>query len=341
MRRVAQDQTLHGTGAGQTALDPDLMTGFGLSERQAQCAALLTAGVHPADLPVELGIAPSTAEKHLAALRDRLDQPDTTALCAFLARRRTPEQEIAFRCWQPVLPPDAASEDTADFARRLQSGTNLLAQLSYLREHLSGLGVLHIYYAYVPLSVQGFLKQDIWDAFLAPDDLQEGFARTGGLAAQPMALQLFNAPGDIATADYRNDPSGFAAACRAHGAKGAMAFGFPSGGGFVGFAVTLATPFDEATRTANTQRIRAAGMLMHGAALTGGTLAALPDLSIRERDALSALALGLDTQAAAKKLKVSVRAFGQLTARARAKLRAPTTAAAIYTATALNALVFL
>ena len=339
MQRIAQDQTFHGTGAGQIAFDAEFARTNELSDRQAQCVALLAAGVHPADLAVELGIAPSTAEKHLAALRQKLSQPDTTALCAFLARRRTPEQDIAFRCWQPVLPPEVATGDIATLARRLQTASNLAAQLSYLRDHLEAFDVRHIYYAFVPLSVQGFMMQDIWDVFLAPETLQVAFTASGGLIGQPMALRLFNAPGDVATADYRDDPGPFASACRDHDALAAMAFGFPSGGGYAGFAMTLGAPL--AMDAAQAAQIRAAGMLLHGAALTGGTLAALAKLSVRERDALSALALGLDAAAAAKRLKLSDRAFSKLVAQARTKLKCKTTAAAIYKATALNALVFL
>jgi DNA-binding CsgD family transcriptional regulator len=82
-------------------------------------------------------------------------------------------------------------------------------------------------------------------------------------------------------------------------------------------------------------------MLMHGAAGTNGTLAALADLSIRERDALSALARGLETAQAATEMKISPRAFSKLISQARAKLKSKTTNEAIYKASALNALVFL
>ncbi|MEL7106846.1 MAG: LuxR C-terminal-related transcriptional regulator [Pseudomonadota bacterium] len=347
MRRVDQDKTLHGTGAGQVAADPGLVDSHGLTDRQAQCAALLTAGVHPADLAVELGIAPSTAEKHLAALRDKMGVADTIELCATMAARRSPEQEIAFRCWQPVLPPEAETGDRAGLATRLQTASTLGAQLRHLRNHLAAHDIRHIYYAYVPLSVRGFLMGDVWDHFEAPDTLVEAFHRSGGLLAQPMAMALFNAPGDIATADYSAPetlPKGaqtFARACLDHGAAAAIALGFPSGGGFVGFAMTVGSAEAFARIQADAAAIRSAAMLVHGSALTGATLAAMADLSVRERDALSALARGLGTGPAAAEMKISERAFGKLTATARRKLKADTTAAAIYKASALNALVFL
>ncbi|MEM9850674.1 MAG: LuxR C-terminal-related transcriptional regulator [Pseudomonadota bacterium] len=347
MRRVDQDKTHHGTAAGQVAADPSLRREHDLTDRQAQVAALLTAGVHPADLAVELGIAQSTTEKHLAALRDKMAAPDTLALCAMMAARRTPEQEIAFRCWQPVLPPDAEQGDHAALARQVQTASNLGAQLRHLRNHLAPYDIRHIYYAYVPLSVQGFLAGDIWDLFEAPDTLVRAFETSGGLMAQPMALALFNAPGDIATSDYSDitalpkSAQSFAEACQDHGAAAAIALGFPSGGGFVGLAMTVGSAEAFARIQTDAAQIRAAAMLVHGSALTGGTLAAMADLSVRERDALSALARGLESKAAAKELKVSDRAFGKLTASARRKLKADTTAAAIYKASALNALVFL
>ncbi|MEM9705372.1 MAG: hypothetical protein AAF850_04770 [Pseudomonadota bacterium] len=345
--RVDQNKTLHGTGAGQVALDPAFVAKHTLTDRQAQCASLLIAGVHPSDLAVELGIAPSTAEKHIAALREKVGAPDTLSLCAMMASRRTSEQEIAFGCWNPVLSPEAEVGDRSKLAGQLQTASTINAQLRHLRNYLSPYGVRHIYYAFVPLSVRGFLANDVWDCFEAPPALQESFFAAGGLAAQPMALSLFNAPSEIASMTFTEENAlpeharPFATACRAYDVAAAVAFGFPSGGGFTGFALTLGDKDGIAPIKRHADEIRSAGMLVHGAAITGGTLAAMADLTIRERDALSALARGLETSAAAEEMKLSIRAFGKLTASARRKLKAKTTASAIYKASALNALVFL
>jgi len=89
------------------------------------------------------------------------------------------------------------------------------------------------------------------------------------------------------------------------------------------------------------EEVRFAGMAMHAASLTNGALAARVRLTVRERNALSALALGERASDAAKNLNVSERAFAKLTAAARQKLNARSNAEAVGKAALINALVFL
>jgi DNA-binding NarL/FixJ family response regulator len=350
MRRVNQNETFHGTGAGQTPTDQELMRAHGLSERQAQCASLLRNGVAPSDIPETLGITVSTAEKHIAALRDKTGQGTTSQLCAFLNKRNSRRDGESFHWWQPVLPPEAHLGGTAHpFAEQLQDSTTLLQMLSHFRDHLADLEVAHVYFAFVPLSVRGFMVNDLWDIFFAPDTLSEVFTASGGLMSQPMALQLFNNPGDLAYTSYDDkslsalptNAKAFGTACRDHGAKCAMGFGFPVSAGFTGFALTLKRAMTSDELITKAPEVRAAGMLLQGYAHTNGALAALADLTVRERDALSALARGCENKDAATEMKISPRAFSKLVAQARKKLKSKTTGEAIYKASALNALVFL
>ena len=350
MRRVSQNETFHGTGAGQTPTDQELIDQFDLSDRQAQCAALLRAGMAPSDIPESLGITVSTAEKHIAALRAKTGQTTTPQLCAFLSNRQNRRDGESFLWWQPVLPPDVNSTTaTHVFGQHLQDSTTLQQMLSHFRDHLSALDVAHIYFAFVPLSVRGFMRNDLWDVFLAPPSIAESFTATGGLMSQPMALQLFNNPGDLAYTSYDEEnlatlPTNaqkFGKTCREHGAVCAMGFGFPVNAGFTGFALTLKRALSPDELIEKAPDIRAAGMLLHGSASTNGALAALADLSMRERDALSSLARGCSASEASKEMKISSRAFSKLVSQSRKKLRAKTTNEAIYKASALNALVFL
>ncbi|MEM7691222.1 MAG: LuxR C-terminal-related transcriptional regulator, partial [Pseudomonadota bacterium] len=64
-------------------------------------------------------------------------------------------------------------------------------------------------------------------------------------------------------------------------------------------------------------------------------------LTMRERDALSALALGQRAAEAANDMHVSERAFAKVIASARTKLHARTNAEAVGKAILINALVFL
>ncbi len=350
MRRVQQSETFHGTGAGQTSTDPELTETYGLSERQAQCASLLRNGVAPSDIPEVLGITVSTAEKHIAALREKTGQATTPQLCAFLSNRHTRRDAESFQWWQPVLPPEAHLGGASQpYAQKLQDSTTILQMLSHFRDHLAEFDVAHVYFAFVPLSVRGFMAGDLWDIFFAPDTLSDVFNASGGLMSQPMALQLFNNPGDLAYTSYDDESlnalptnaKAFGNACRDHGAKCAMGFGFPVSAGFTGFALTLKRAMTPDELITKAPEIRAAGMLLQGYAHTNGALAALADLTVRERDALSALARGCDNKEAATEMKISTRAFSKLVAQARKKLKSKTTGEAIYKASALNALVFL
>lgn len=351
MRRISQKDTLHGTLAGQIPNDQELAEQYGLSERQSQCAVLLKLGVKPTELPKQLGISPSTVEKHLAFLRVKMGAPTTAALQAFL--KEQPQQDVTpFHSWPP-LPHPIGRPDMANshLISRLRGATRLEKCLEVLRDELAEFSVRHVYYAFIPLSVPGLLRNDVFDFFLAPKNISEAFTASGGLLAQPMTQQLFESPAAVLFFDAEGEkgdalaPSvhAFYEECRKTGCRFAVGFGFPAGGSYVGMSMTLAEgdpdTMEHLVHTKG-EHIRSAAMVMHSMAFANGALAAHFGLTLRERDAISAIARGLKASEAAAEMKISNRAFDKLTAAARDKFRAGTLPEAIYKAAAANALVF-
>lgn len=348
-RRVAQNETFHGTAAGQAPNIAGLKARFDLSERQAQCAALLRMGSPPQGVAEVLGISASTLETHLAGLRRVFQVPTTerlrAALCSLI-----PDAELdAFHCW-PARTNSLSSSIASDpvFAARLRTSISVEQALGAFQAELVDIGVKHLYYCYLPHSVQGFMRGDILDVFLAPAAIQQAFRANNGLIGQPLAEVLLNAPTDVPVAPLDPDTDSeslgaFYTACRDFGATHLMVLGFPSGPGFVAMALTVAASVaDVASQIADeAEAIRSGAMALHASLLTNGTLAARVRLTIRERDALSALALGKRAVDAAQQMNVSERAFAKLTASARAKLHARTNAEAVGKAVLINALVFL
>lgn len=308
------------------------------------------AGNAPQKLAAQMDISPSTLEKHLAALRQKLAVETTRDLIASIRGQMTDQELDAFHCWWPATLP-TASEDPL-LAQKYQAATHLKGKLEILRDSLSHLGVLHIYYTFVPLSVQGFMRGDSIDCFLAPAELQDAFYAAGGLMAQPISLQLFNRPADIGFFDLAPESTGqespnirkFFDICFETGCRFQVGLGFPAGGGFVGVSMLLSDAVSNLTQkaiAAYEAELRTKCNMLHAFALSHGTLAAQYGLTIRERDGLSLIASGHLSQQAAEKMKISHRALGKLLASARKKLRANTTAEAVYKAAAVNALVFL
>ena len=348
VRRVAQNETFHGTAAGQAPNVAALQDRFGLSERQAQCTALLRMGTQPQGVAEVLGVSTSTLETHLADLRSVFAVETTPDLIAKL-QIDIPEAELsAFHCWPAqtnALGPNIAADPI--FAARLRTSTSVEQALAALQAALADINVRHLYHCFLPHSVQGYLRGDIIDTFLAGPEIADAFAANNGLMGQPLALQLFNAPVSVPVmaleAGAKPDTLGaFNRACLEDGATHLIVLGFPSGAGFTGMAMTLASDTDPTDRLKDlAEIIRSAAMAMHAAILTNGTLASRVRLTIRERDALSAIALGKKAADAAADMKISERAFAKLLASARRKFNARTNAEAVGKAALVNALVFL
>lgn len=350
VKRVTQRETFHGTASGQAPNLVGLADRFGLSERQAQCMALLRMGTPTPDILDVLGISASTLETHLADLRGKFDVPTTASLAVHL-ETIIPDGDLdAFHFWPSrtnAIPEGA--QISKKIADRMRTATSVERSLDALRDGLADVNVRHLYYCFLPHSVQGFLRGDILDAFLAPPEVEVAFHANGGLMGQPIAMTLFNAPGTVPVVPMQTEAHGqssslsaFYGICINDGASHIMALGFPSGPGFVGMAITFHADGDPTQAiAARSEDIRAAALTMHACMLTNGTLAARYKLTVRERDALCALALGQRASDAAAKMKISERAFAKLLASARTKLNARTNAEAVGKAAILNLLVFL
>jgi len=349
VRRVNQGETFHGTAAGQIPKVGDLQTRFGLTERQAQCAALLRMGNAPQGIAEVLGVSPSTLEAHLADLRRIFKHSNTESLRRSLCDL-IPDAELdAFHCWPASInTPIWAPRANPRFAARLRTSMSAEQALDALYTELERFAALHLYYCFLPHSVQGFLRNDMLDVFIAPAGVKTAFRANNGLAGQPAAALLFEAPTSVPVValDLEAKPEPLAVfnrACAKQGATHIAALGFPAGPGYVGMAITLKSADEELLQRVadESENIRGAAIATHAAMLTNGTLAARVRLTLRERDALSQLALGRRASEAARNLNVSERAFAKLVASARRKLKARTNAEAVGKAAMMNALVFL
>ena len=322
---------------------------FGLQERQAQCAALQGRGGNPKEVAEVLDVSASTLESHFSALRRVFNCRTTDRLRLALGDLISDEEMAAFHCWPTGTNASVglAVLDTS-LAERLRTCVSLEQALGALKDSLAPLGAIHIYYCFIPHSVQGVLRGDLIDTFLAPEEVEEAFHRSGGLIEQPIAQRLFDAPTDIPLVSLDLEGSQqhvkeFYDVCRKHDATHMMGLGFPSGPGFVGFALTLSLPTKNAVKKANDQGelIRKSALATHAALLTNGVLAAKYRLSVRERDVLSKIALGRRNAEVASELGVSERGLTKLLASARGKMNARTNTEAAVKAALVNALVFL
>jgi len=351
MRRIRRDETLHGTRHGQIAIDRALVEARGLTEREAVCASLIKQGFSLGEIAESLAISTSTAEKHLGALRRKLGVSTTREAAILLLRNETEASARIADGFGPVPAVDAGFGDGLE-AERLERLRSALTLEGVLRETLSELdadGARALFYYFLPLSIASLRKADVIACAAAGEDLARQFRENDGWAASGIAARLFAEPDGVILVDAESaDETGAApslvAACRAEGLRFGITLGSPYGTGyFVSSALYRATPAETFRRglDGRIERLRNEARLAHNAAYAFGALAREAGLTVRERDALSLLAEGHATKAAAASLGISERAFGQLSKSAREKLGAATTAEAIAKAMALNALVFL
>lgn len=349
MRRVELHETFHGTAAGQVPNAKVLEERFELSERQAQCAALVRMGTQIQAIAEVLGIAISTLDSHLAELRQRFRCSTTVQLRALLTELIPDEELAAFHCWPSgVNAPEVVGTGDVALAARLRTCVSIEQGLHALKAALSPFGVGHIYYCFIPHSVHGALCNDVIDAFLAPKSIQEAFYKSGGLLGQPLAQNVFHAPTTIPIAPLTLEADSralrdFHRACISDGATHLMALGFPSGPAFVGFACTIDANESVGISQIHEQSefIRSFAVSAHAAMLTNGALAAKIRLTVKERNALSKVALGSRNSDIARQLGVSERSLTKLLASSRSKLNAKTNTEAAVKAALVNALVFL
>lgn len=356
LRRSKQTETSHGTASGQLPVDEALVAEFGLSRREAECATLLRYGVAQADLPGRLEVTRSTIQKYLSALRDKAGVKSTADLIAVLRRDPADDNVAAYHSWPPavvapLMQTGFVNAPYTDLIAQCRGRLRLHDMLGVLRDHLAEpFGVRYVFYTFSPQAVPSLLRDDVLRKVLAPPAVVEAFENGGRTLDSPSARKLFANPDGIAFVDGRSDDydgaspavQAFYDRCLEDGVRYGATFGFPSGSAYVGVSVSLneAVPDAERLIAERGEEIRAAAMVVHNCAWTYGALAAEYGLTIRERDALCALALGRRAAEAAKTMKVSERAFGYLLINARQKLSAGTNAEAICKATAANILVF-
>lgn len=324
MRRSRREETSHGTGGGQVPVDVALKQKYGLTRREAECASLLRHGVLPGDLPSVLGVSSSTVKKFLASLRAKVRVKRTEALIATLRAAPADDNVTAHHAWPPapVAPPlHAPSGDPglAELAARCRGRLHLNAMLEALREYLA-----------LPF--------------------REAFLSAGHVLDTPSAVRLLAEPDSFALVDGRSSDytaasprvRAFYDACLADNVRYGISFGFPSGTGFVGISVSLDAEARDPVGLIRDHgdTLRAAAMAMHSCAWSYGALAAGYGLTLRERDALSSIAAGQRTSAAAAELGLSQRALAGTLANAQRKLGAQTNAEAVAKGIAANALLF-
>lgn len=352
MRASRQDETLHGTGAGQAPVDRALADAYGLTVRQAQCATLLRYGVSAGDLAARIGVSRSTLQKHLSALREKLGVRTTQDLVARLQDSEADDNIAAYHSWPPApLTPEASGDGAAGLVEKLRGKLHLHDMLDAFRDHLAAkFHVQYVFYSFIPLSVPGLFRGDLFNTVLAPQPVEAAYRAVKDPLQYPAIQELFEKPDGVALldgleADYVDLPEEVAAfyrACLAEGVRFGVTFGFPAGTSYVGVSLSMGADCPDPARIAATRgdELRAAAMTLHGCAWSFGALAASFGLTVRERDALSFLAQGFKAADAAARMEISERAFVKHLANARKKFNAQTNAEAICKATAANALVF-
>ncbi|MCG8590441.1 MAG: LuxR C-terminal-related transcriptional regulator [Proteobacteria bacterium] len=354
MKRVRQRDSLHGTASGQVSLPASLRERFGLTVREAACAALLARGVSAAEVARRLEISGSTTAKHLGALRRKLGVGTTAEAAVTLARLTPPEwaepPPPASTRYPPASP--ALTPGARDFAHRLAAAGSLRRILEMLVDHLAPLQVGGLLYAFLPLGVASLRSRDFIECNVGPESVVRAQEQTGGAAESPLARDLYVDPERVLFIDGaaprdvgpRLVHAPLLRALLEAGFRYGITLGAPFGPGFVAVSalITAEAPPDLADRREEVaEEIRSGLLLAQSAAFSFGALAASAGLTLRERDALSLLAQGRTARSAAAELGIGERAMGQLVQAARRKLRAGTTHEALCKAMALNALVFL
>ena len=353
MRRLNQNETLHGTRDGQLPVDAELRSTFDLTDREGAVAALLAQGCSAGGIAERLQVSHSTAEKHLASLRRKLRVRTTTEAAAAVARFSL-EQVAGIRDWPTPPPYDPELQTRTDersLAERLAAAGHVDAAVAALRDHLAPDRVEAMLFVFLPRNVTSFRRGAIVESWAAPSRVVEAYETSGGLRSHPIALRLFAQPDQAVLLDPaaqgESAPMGppiLWDACRAEGLTRCLSFGAPFGCGFVGTSMFFGEAAREALEgdlAALVKRLRLALMMAQSAMFGRGLLARTAALTLRERNALSLLAQGFSLAGAAAETGGSTRALSQQLKGARAKLSVATNAEAVAEAMALNALVFL
>lgn len=343
MRRIDPTETLHGTRDGQVAVDGGIAQRFGLTPRESACAALLRQGRSGPEMAERLGISPSTAEKHLVALRRKLGASTTLEAAVALfqleddSTARFPESYgLVSVAGMP------AREDEAGLVTELRDAATLEAMLTRVRDELLDEGVVALFYFFAPLAAASYRKADILQRHSAPQPLVDALLRDEGATMAVAAARLFGEPDQSLDLDLSQEADGvtpaFRDACRHARIDRCFALGSPFGTGYV----VLSAFCEGGGRSDGLERtLRRRLLLLQNVAYSFGALARTAGLSGRERDALSEAAAGKSTREIAEASDSSERAVGLLLQSARTRLGARTTTEAVAKAMALNALVFL
>ena len=351
MRRIRSHETLHGTGAGQLAIDAALADRYGLTERESICAALVKQGYSVDDIARRLEISPSTAEKHVLGLRRKLGVATTREAAVALLREVDESTARIPDAFGVVLPVAGSGEvgDAAGIVPALREAGSLQGMLDRLQEELRCEGVEALFYTFLPLAAASYRKGNVIRRHSAPPDLLDAFRSDRGRALAAMAARLFDEPDrtialDMADEDEEAVSGPLREVCRRRSLRHAIGIGSPFGPGYVSLTAIFRAPAPGRHGGPAGERgklLRQRLVMLQNLAYSFGALAQSADLSVREREALARIAAGETTQAAARSLGTSERALSQVLKSARTKLRADTTAEAVATAMALNALVFL
>lgn len=354
MRRLRQDETFHGTGIGQIAIDRSLVAEFDLTEREAVCAGLLEQGLSVSSIARTLAISTSTAEKHLLGVRRKLGVTSTVEAVVLLLRR---EVEGTARITdgfgeRPIVETGDPCPSNAEHVAALRSARTLADLLRESLRALRGDGAQALSYFFLPLSAASFRSGDVISESVGNESVVNAFGSNAGWFAAEIANRLFAEPDRSVVVDADGPlgqagiemPDSLRAACREQGIRYGITLGAPYGTGYFVYSTlyhTMPRPVFCRELPARIDRLRREMALSQNAAFSYGALAQRVGLTIRERDALALLAEGCAGREAANSMGISERAFAELLKRARTKLRAPTTASSIAKAMALNALVFL
>ncbi len=342
-------QSSHGTRSGQLLAPKAVCDRLGLSEREAEAASLVAAGASPAEVARRLGIATSTAAKHLASLRRKLGVT-TTAQAALELSRQIAEPKAPNTSTHLAVLGDVLNRDDRRLAGELAAAPAVETMLQRLLGHLEPLSIRALFYAFLPLGLQTLRTGGVIERQAAPPDAARVHESLGGALANPFARRLLADPAAVVHVDAEqvltspDDAERRAAESMLRfGFRRSIVLGHPFGAGYAGIAALC--PSDE--RDADpafcghrADALRRGLLLLQNAAFSFGALAATADLTMRERDALSHIAGGSTHAEAAEALRVSTRAVQKLLHTARQKLGARTTAEAVCLAMALNAVVF-
>ncbi|MEZ4290201.1 MAG: helix-turn-helix transcriptional regulator [Myxococcota bacterium] len=237
MRRIGLRETLHGTRDGQLAVDASLAERYGLSERESACAALVKRGCSAHEIADRLEISPSTAEKHLVALRRKLGVSSTLeAAVALLGEESESTARIpdAFGVVLPVSSSDKAASDTAidssstDLVARLRTAATLDEMLELVRADLEDDGVVALFWYFLPLSAASFRKGDVLQRHSAPASLIDALQADSGATQARTAARLFAEPDRPVVVRLDRDDDAVSSSSRRPRRRASVGVGIPS-----------------------------------------------------------------------------------------------------------------